>query len=432
MLRFKHTALLLAALVVCASLSACQTFVSGKDDFKIVDGKLMRGTNDFTMQGFVTPDMGASGAAPDAVIPTLAHIADVGGNTFCMNLPGLSEDGSKIDPVAVQTVDAIATRAKDSRMCAIVRVLGDNTDPGFRRNAVKTAAKALYGQALAVYYIDGPDAPALAKAFKKAAPHLIVAAPENGDIRVVDTPPAEAPATPVLLAGAIPDLTLANVHFLLPGRDEDYPALDAALTHEEEKTPWTPDNTTLSEQERAEGFVSLFDGKTLNGWWILGTNKEAFHVSEDGFIEWRAKDGGALMSNKRYSDFIFRIEWKLLPGGNSGVWFRAPRGSRQSRFGFELQMMGDTDVTEPTKTSTGSIYDVVPPLCMPANKEGLWNTAEVICQGSHVRALINGQVVQDLDFDENEELRGRLDRGFIGLTDHDCYVAFRNIRIKEL
>ncbi|HNR30922.1 MAG TPA: DUF1080 domain-containing protein, partial [Candidatus Hydrogenedentes bacterium] len=170
----------------------------------------------------------------------------------------------------------------------------------------------------------------------------------------------------------------------------------------------------------------------LDGWWVKDDNKECFQVSEDGFIEWRSGGGGALMSRERYGDFVLRLQWKILPDGNSGVWLRATRGARQSKFGFEVQMRGDYGTEELTKDNTGAIYDVIPPLCLPTREDGLWNDLEVVCQGSRISVKINDTLVQDVDFDEHEELAPRLRRGFIGLTDHGNYVAFRNIRIKPL
>ena len=414
------------------SLAGCQHLMRGKDDFYTSGGVLYKGDKEFKLQGFVTPGLGDSAGSLDRIVPPMVRVAEVGGNTLCFDLAGFNGDGSALDPVGIQSVDALAYRAKDARMGIIVRVLGDNTDPKFRKRAVKTAAKALRGQGMAVYWIDGPDAAELAKSFKKTAPNLVVLAEANGDVRVTDAPPAEPPAEATLVRGTLPDLNMPNVHFLLPGRDEDYPALDAALMNEVERTPWTPDNSMLSAEEQAEGFVSLFDGKSLANWWIKDENKESFQASEDGFIEWRSGGGGALMSRERYDNFVLRLDWKILPGGNSGVWLRAPRAARQSKIGFEFQMQGDSDVPEITKTSTGSIYDVIPPLSMAAKKEGLWNSLEVTCNGPHVKAVLNGQLVQDLNFDETDELRHRLRKGFICLTDHDNYVAFRNIRIKKL
>lgn len=138
------------------------------------------------------------------------------------------------------------------------------------------------------------------------------------------------------------------------------------------------------------------------------------------------------MTRDRYGDFILRLEGRIEAGGNSGIHIRAPRACRQSRIGFEFQFMGDYDITVPDKNSTGSVYDVLPALTTALRPEGEWNEFELHLEGSRVRARINGILVQDTDFEDHEELRHRLRRGFIGLQDHDCFVQYRNIRIKPL
>ena len=424
-------AVVLAALLISA-VSGCASFVYGKDDFRVAGDHLKKGDKVFTIKAFEAPDLGPSGGTIEAMVPAMARVAEVGGNTVCFDLWGFNADGTEIDPKGIETVRAVGNRGKDQRMGALVRVLGSAADAKFRRNAVKTAARALKGEGKAVYWIDGPDAAELAEVFKGIAKHLVVVAPENGDLKILDGAPTEYPGHLVLVVGQLPNFELGDIHFVLSGGDGDYAALDAALMRDEEKAPWTPDNAVLCEAERNEGFIALFDGKTLDGWWMKDSNKESFHVSEEGYIEWLSKGGGALMTRDRYDNFILRMEWKILPGGNSGVWVRAPRDSRQSKIGFEVQMQGDSDTEEPDKDSTCAIYDVIPPTSMPAKKEGEWNDLEVVCDGPHVKITLNGEVVQDLNFDDHEELKYRLRKGFICLTDHGNYVAFRNIRLKKL
>lgn len=422
--------MVLAVSVFLTGCAFAQT--PAKDDFKIVRGKLFRDTKAFTLEAIRVPGLGESDASLKVMVPALARIAEVGGNAVCFDLGGFSADGAAITPQAVETVKTFAVRCKDQRMGVLVRVLGDSTDPEFRKKATLTAAKALGDEARAVYWFDGPDADALAKLFKKKASKPVVAAPENGDILVMDAAPADLPKKPVLVANSLPTGALDKVNFVLPGSDADYAALEAALTDPVEKAPWTPDNSVLSEAERAEGFIALFDGKTLDGWWVKDENKKAFGVNPAGFIEWQQTGGGALMTRDRYDNFILRMEWMIEKNGNSGVWCWAPRGGRQSKIGFEVQMRGDSDVTEMTKDNSGAIYDVLPPACNAVKPEGEWNDLEVVCQGSKVKVTLNGKVVQDLNFDDHEELRYRLRKGFISVTDHGNYCGFRNIRLKKL
>ena len=416
-----------------------------KDHFRVWKGTLYRGDSDFTIKAFWVPDLGSSGGTLDKMVPAMARIAEAGGNTVCFDLWGFNEKGTAIDPLGVETVKTIAQRGKDQRMGVLVRVLaGVGDDSRVRRNAVRTASKVFAEEGKALYWIDGPDAARLVKSFKKKARNAVVVSPEGGDLSVSETAPAPPPApdseepapelkpAPVLVLDHIPDFEANPFHFVLSGDDEDYPALDAALMTPVEKAPWTPDNAVLSEAERAEGFIALFDGKTLDGWWIKDDNQDCFHVSEEGYIEWLSGGGGALMTRDRYDNFILRLEWKILPGGNSGVWMRAPRDARQSKIGMEFQIQGDSDVEEPDKSNTGAVYDVLPPLAMAARPEGLWNTFEAVFDGAHFKATVNGVLVQEVNFEEHEELRYRLRKGFICLTDHGNYVAYRNIRLKRL
>jgi hypothetical protein len=420
------------SLMLISTLSGCLPLIRGKGDFHITGNQLRRGSSSFHLKAFQAPGLLAEGPVLSAMGPAMARVAECGGNTVCFDLTGFGADGSSLDPASVETIAAYAERADTRRMAAMVRLPGAIDDPKIRREAIKTAARALKDEARVVYWIDGPDAPELAKLFKKRAPNLVVIATANGDIEAIPEVPGEMPERLAILVDAIPDFAVGDIHFVLSGSDEDYAALDRALMDPVELEPWTPDNSVLSEEEREEGFIALFDGKTLDGWWMKGSNKNSFHVAEEGFIEWLSSGGGALMTRDRYDNFILRLDWKLLPGGNSGVWVRAPRGARESYLGFEVQMLGDSTTEELTDDSTGAIYKVVPPTEMTAKPEGQWNKLEVICDGPLVKVTLNGVVIQDLDFDENEELKYRLRNGFICLTDHSDYVAFRNIRLKKL
>ncbi len=431
--RIQSLALVFCGALLAAASAGCATVKApGKNDFNVQDNQLRKGDKGFHVKAFQVPGLGDCGGELTRMVSAMARVAEVGGNTVCFDLYGFNEDGSKLEILGLKTVNAIAERGKDQHMAPLVRVLGDTTDAKFRWRAVRTAAKALGRQRMAMYLIDGPKAADLAKAFKKKAPDVVVMAEENGDVQVIDYAPEALPEQPVLVMSKVPAPELGDVHFLLSGDDASYAALEDALKTDVERQPWTPDNSVLSEEERAEGFMALFDGKTMNGWWVKGDNKQGFHASEEGYLEWLSEGAGALMSHDRYDNFILRMDWKILPGGNSGVWLRAPRNARQSKIGMEVQMRGDHGTEEPDDQNTGAIYDVLAPLCMPANPEGQWNSLDVTFNGPHLKVLMNGQVVQDVNFDEHEELKYRLRKGFICLTDHGNYVAFRNIRLKKL
>ena len=98
-----------------------------------------------------------------------------------------------------------------------------------------------------------------------------------------------------------------------------------------------------------EGFVSLFDGKTLEGWERRGG--QSTYAVEDGTIAGRVNDAGRntfLCTKRSYGDFILRLEFKL-ESGNSGVQFRSAARQHadktESVFGYQAEIAGDPNVT---------------------------------------------------------------------------------------
>jgi hypothetical protein len=191
-------------------------------------------------------------------------------------------------------------------------------------------------------------------------------------------------------------------------------------------------------QEIEEGFVSLFDGKTLDGW--QGSTQG--YVAKEGILICKKEGGGRLFTKKEYSDFIFRFEFKLEPGGNNGVAIRAPLDGRTSRTGMEIQILDDdADRYKNLKPYQfhGSIYGLVPAKRGHLKPAGEWNCEEILCQGSRVRVTLNGAVIVDADLAkidkpmDGREHPGRFrKKGYLGFIGHGAHVEFRNIRVKEL
>ena len=422
--------------IVCAfAVSVCANAQEEllKNNFRVSGSVLYQGKQAFVINAIETPAIMQASEDTSAFAAALARVSEVGANTVCFDLAGFSADGKTLAPETPAKISKMMGQINYRRMGAICRVFPANApgDPSYRKAAMKAMAALLQNEKRIIYWIDGPENESLVKALRKDAPQLVTAAERGGDIDVVTTMPAAKREKPTLVLGSIPARDLrASVHFMLPDAEESYKALDAAMADPAESKPWTPDNSVLSEQERADGFVSLFEGKTLDGWWILGDNKNGFQV-KDGAIEWAGLGGKALYTRERYDNFILRLEWKINKGGNSGIYLRAPRANRQSKIGMEFQLQGDHG-TPITNQTTGSIYVVVPPRENATKPEGEWNSVEITLDGPKMKAVLNGVLIQDLNLDENDELRTRLRRGFIGLQDHASFAAFRNIRIKKL
>lgn len=414
-------------------LAGCATVPPGigKEDIHIQNGVLSRDKWDITLKAIMAPDLAKARDELSKTAPVLAKIAYVGGNTACTDLAGFNEDGTAINPADVATVGKLGHRAKEQRMAIMIRVLGGKTDPAFCENAVRTAAAALQNERRAVYYFDGPDAAKWASLFRELAPKLVVAAPEVGHVKVVTETPEPPAAEPTLVVGTPHGHYDMNTHFLVGGSEEDYARVEEALTNEVQKQPWEPDNSVLSEAERKEGFIALMNEKDFSGWWQLNPEKNSFIVNERGEFEFKEAGGKAILTRNRYSDFILRLDFKIEEDGNSGIFLRAPRDARQSKIGMEFQIHGDYG-KKPSDDSTGAIYKVKAARVNGSNPAMTWNELEIVLDGMHMKATLNGKILHDFDMNEYEELKYRLKDGFIGLQDHDHYVAFRNVRLKEL
>ena len=192
----------------------------------------------------------------------------------------------------------------------------------------------------------------------------------------------------------------------------------------------------LSPEEAKEGFVSLFNGKNLDGW--QGSVKG--YVVEGGAMV--CKPGGNLFTKKQYANFILRFEFKLPPGGNNGVGIRTPMKGIPGYVGMEIQILDDGHPKykhlKPYQMH-GSIYGVVPPKLGFLKPAGKWNQEEILADGSRIKITLNGTVIVEADLSKiDKTVDGHPHpglhnaKGYIGWLGHGDAVSFRNVRIKEI
>ena len=173
----------------------------------------------------------------------------------------------------------------------------------------------------------------------------------------------------------------------------------------------------VSEEESKEGFVSMFDGATLDGW---QGDTEGYRADRGVLV--CSERGRRLTTAKQYGDFILRFEYKLRPGGNNGVDIR----------GMEIQILDD-DAPKHAHLKpcqyNGSIYCTVPAERGHEKPIGQWNEEEILIDGKHVKVTLNGAVIVDAETDH-----GALQKpaGPISFKGHHEHVEFRNLRIKPL
>jgi len=143
----------------------------------------------------------------------------------------------------------------------------------------------------------------------------------------------------------------------------------------------------VSVEEAADGFESLFDGKTLAGWTGSGWSVEdGAMVCHGGFLTYA---GGNV------ANFVLRFEVKLSPGANNGFNFRS-----DGRFWNELQVIDDTDPLnrdlKPYQTH-GSLYGVAAAKRGALKGPGEWNTQEIVADGTKIAVTLNGTRILDVD-----------------------------------
>ncbi len=189
-------------------------------------------------------------------------------------------------------------------------------------------------------------------------------------------------------------------------------------------------------------FVPLFDGKSLNGWTIESKSGQGYIV-RDGLLICPSDGGGVLYTDRDYSDFILRFDFRLDKGGNNGVALRAPRHDRAPYDVLESQILDNSDPMYSGLLATqlhGALYKVTPVTDSALKPAGEWNREEIRAQGRNISVSVNGRKVVDADINAIRNPKVLLehpgllrDYGRIGFMGHGpAEVALRNIVIKDI
>jgi hypothetical protein len=190
----------------------------------------------------------------------------------------------------------------------------------------------------------------------------------------------------------------------------------------------------------AQNFVPLFDGKSLDGWFIVNKQGPGFLV-HDGLLICPANGGQKLMTEKEYANFIFQFEFRLEADGNVAAvranLFPVPFPRR-----FQKSGSSGPYVVDGTLILLG--FQFLRPIKRPARSgflkpPGEWNREEIRADGRHIAVRLNGVVILDVNLDliqdpETRKMHPGLQRksGHIALLGHQSRVDFRNLRIAVL
>lgn len=216
-----------------------------------------------------------------------------------------------------------------------------------------------------------------------------------------------------------------------------------------------------TEPKTEKGWVSLFDGKTGEGWINPKTGKFPVNGWEikDGLLsvspETRANGGGGdIVSVKKYKNFDLIVDFMYTPGANSGIKYFIDTESNNgalSSIGCEYQILDDKLHPDAKAGKNGnrtiaSLYDLIPAAKDKVdNGPNQWNRAEIIVKGNKVQHWLNGKMTVEYtrgdqawkDLVATSKFKGspgfgEVTEGHILLQDHGNKVYYKDIKIKEL
>jgi len=223
----------------------------------------------------------------------------------------------------------------------------------------------------------------------------------------------------------------------------------------------------LTPEEKSQGWILLFDGATFAGWRGLGRDGvPAKHwIIEDGAIkkvhsgdvplraDGQPLEGGDLMTMETFGDFELVFEWKISPGGNSGVKYNVSeemstaKPPRYAALGFEYQILDDDihpDAKNGPNRTAAALYDLIAPEGKTLKPVGEFNGAKIVFRGNHGEHWLNGVRILAYDLgtarmnellarSKYKDISGFADKrsGHIVLQDHTDAAWFKNIKIRR-
>jgi hypothetical protein len=203
----------------------------------------------------------------------------------------------------------------------------------------------------------------------------------------------------------------------------------------------------LSDQEKKDGWVLMFDGKSVDGW-VCGSKPMPAKQVVDGTLNTGKQGAYVSHFNRKFGDFHFACDFKFGPKTNSGIFLRIGKpGDGGIGRGFEVQVFDSFGKEKPTVHDCGALYELKAPSKNVVKPAGEWNHCEVVCQGSKVKVMLNGEWIIDADFDQWDKPNLNPDgsrhkfkwafkdaprEGYIGLSDHGADCFYKNIKVKPL
>lgn len=198
----------------------------------------------------------------------------------------------------------------------------------------------------------------------------------------------------------------------------------------------------LTDQEKKDGWILLFDGKTPEGW----TNLKPANI-EDGCINPYKSGNYVTFAKEKYGNFVLACDFKVSKECNSGIFIRTGDPKDPVQTGIEIQVLDSAGKEKMSKHDCGAIYDLVAPTKNTMKPVGEWNHIEITCDKNKIKVALNGEAIAEMDLDQWPEAGKSLDgtknkftkslkdfprEGLLGFQDHGKPAWFKNIKLKKL
>ena len=241
-----------------------------------------------------------------------------------------------------------------------------------------------------------------------------------------------------------------------------------------------PETDSLNLPIDADGYITIFDGKSLDGWRGYGKDKVPSRwIIEDGCLkfcgtgtgEGQTGEGGDLIFAHKFKNFELELEWKISKGGNSGIFYLAQEVTSKDKDGNEVlepiyisapefQVLDNANHTDAklgkdNNRQAASLYDMIPAVPQNAKPFGEWNKAKfMVYKGTVVHGQNDENVLEyhlwtkqwtemlqaskfseekwPLAFELLNNCGGENHEGFMVVQDHGVHVWYRNNRVKVL
>ena len=184
-----------------------------------------------------------------------------------------------------------------------------------------------------------------------------------------------------------------------------------------------------------DGFKTIFDGKTFNGWKIGDEQAKSWRIEDGAFVAQGSRSHIYYVGDDQpFKDFELKVDVMTEPGSNGGIYFHTKyQESNWPKAGFECQV----NVSQTDWIKTGSLYGLVNIAMTPA-QDNKWWTQHIIVKGNRVTVKIDGKTV--LEYNEppgtqpGKDFTRKLDQGTFAFQAHDpkSVIRYKNVRVKRL